>query len=65
MADIKIDFSRYTGGAENEDVSKKQNPQREIRPQAEKERAPDTVQRVAEAEGRSAWSGGWAGGRSR
>jgi hypothetical protein len=65
MADERIDFSRFTRSAVNEEVSKKENPQREIRPQTEKERAPDTTQRVAEKEGRSEWSGAWAGGRSR
>jgi len=65
MADERIDFSRFTRSAINEEVSKKENPQREIRPQAEKERAPDYTQRVAEKEGRSEWSGAWAGGRSR
>jgi hypothetical protein len=65
MADQRIDFSRSTGGPEPEDVNRHRNPQRETRPQAEKERAPDTHQRTAEKEGRSEWSGAWAGGRSR
>jgi hypothetical protein len=62
MADQRIDFSQR---AESEEVSKKQHPQRETRGQAEKERAPDYHQRVAEKEGRSEWSGGSWGGRSR
>ena len=44
----KIDFSRFTGiraesggRAENEQVSRHQHPERETRPQAEKERFPD------------------------
>ena len=48
MADQRIDFSRYTGGSDSEGVSRQQNPQREIRPQAEKERAPDYHQRSVE-----------------
>jgi len=65
MADARIDFTRYTGGAESEDVSRKLHPERETRPQSEKERAPDTHQRTAEKEGRSEWSGAWSGGRGR
>ena len=62
MADQQIDFSRP---AESEGASHQRHPQRETRQQAEKERAPDYTQRVAEKEGRSEWSGAWAGGRSR
>lgn len=59
MADQRIDFSRNT---ESEGVSHQIQPQRETRPQVEKERAPDTTQRTAEREGRSEWSGGSFGG---
>jgi len=62
MADQRIDFSR---NVESEGVSHQVQPQRETRPQAEKERAPDTYQRNLEREGRSEWSGGSWGGRSR
>jgi len=62
MADERIDFTR---AAESEGVSHHIHPERETRPQAEKERAPDTYQRTAEREGRSEWSGGSWGGRSR
>jgi hypothetical protein len=62
MADERIDFSRVE---ESEAVSHQLRPQRETRPQAEKERAPDYTQRAAEREGRSEWSGGSWGGRSR
>jgi hypothetical protein len=65
MADERIDYSRFTGGVEHEGVSRQKHPERETRPQAEKEHAPDYTQRVAEKEGRSAWSGAWAGGRTR
>jgi hypothetical protein len=62
MADERIDFTR---AAETEAVCHQRRPERETRPQAEKERAPDTYQRTAEKEGRSEWSGGSWGGRSR
>lgn len=55
----RIEFSRF---AESEDVSRKQHPQRETRPQAEKERAPDYYQRTKEREGGSEWSGASMGG---
>jgi hypothetical protein len=63
--DARIDYSRFT---ETEGVSRQQVPERNVRPQAEKERAPDYFQRTQEREGRSEWSGGnmgggtWAGG---
>jgi len=62
MADERIDFSR---AAETEAVCHQRRPERETRPQAEKERAPDTYRKTLEADGRSEWSGAWAGGRSR
>lgn len=62
MADERIDFTR---AAETETVCHQLRPERETRPQAEKERAPDSYQRTAEKEGRSEWSGGSWGGRSR
>ena len=58
------DFSQFTGH-ETEEVSKIVNPQREIRPQAEKERSPDYFQRQKEQDGRSEWSGGGWGGRGK
>lgn len=60
--DSRIDYSRFTGGAENQEVSRQQNPQQQLRPQAERERSPDTFQRTQEREGRSEWSGGNMGG---
>jgi len=67
-----IDLSRFTGiraesggRAENEHTSKIMNPQRELRPQSEKERFPDYQQRKSEIDGRSEWSGGTWGGRGR
>jgi len=67
------EFERYLAGlrsqsggrAENEEVSKGLNPQRETRPRFEIERHPDYFQRRAEAENRSNWSGANWGGRSR
>lgn len=58
MSDNRIDFSRYR---ESEEVSRQADPQR-VRPQAERERVPEYFQRTKEREGRSEWSGGWAGG---
>jgi hypothetical protein len=60
--DERIDYSRFTGGVEHEGVNRQKNPDREIRPQSEKERAPDYTQRRAESAGRSEWSGGSMGG---
>jgi hypothetical protein len=57
------DFSRFTGGAATEEESRQQLPATQLRPQAEKERAPDYFQRKQEREGNSEWSGGnWGGG---
>jgi hypothetical protein len=52
------------GRAESEYVSKRDLPQRETRPQGEKERSPDWYNRVQPASNeRSNWSGsGWSGG---
>ena len=65
-----IDFSRYLGSARaqsegraaNERESKRAHPERETRPQSEKERFADSFQRRREYEGRSNWSGGGMGG---
>ncbi len=57
--DNRIEFSRF---AESEDVSRAKHPQRETRPQSEKERAPDYYQRSQERDGGSSWSGGSGGG---
>jgi hypothetical protein len=63
--DPKIDLSKYVRPLpENGEVCRQITPQRETRPQAEKERAPDYFQRTQEREGRSEWSGGSAGGGS-
>jgi hypothetical protein len=62
MADQRIDYSRFTGGHEPEGVSHQKHPERETRPQAEKERASDYTRRTQEREGRSEWSGGNMGG---
>lgn len=65
--EVKIDFSQFTGlrtqgRAENEEVSRKQNPQMQLRPRAEAEHHPTYFQRAQEREGRSEWSGGSMGG---
>jgi hypothetical protein len=62
MADQRIDYSRFTGVLEPEGVSHQKHPERETRPQPEKERAPDYTRRAMEREGRSEWSGGSMGG---
>ncbi len=59
------DFSKYTGSGQGEDAKREQAPQEQLRPQAEKERAPSYFQRSQEKEGRSEWSGGTWSGRSR
>ena len=59
MDNNRIEFSRY---ADSEGVSQQKHPQRETRPQSEKERAPDYFQRTKEREGSSSWSGGNMGG---
>lgn len=46
---------------ENVEVARQQGPL-QLRPQAEKERQPDTFQKTQEKEGRSSWSGGSGGG---
>jgi hypothetical protein len=56
------DFSKYTGSAESEESRRAQVPEQHLRPQAEKERAPDYFRRTQEREGRSEWSGGSMGG---
>lgn len=56
------DFSKFTGGAESEDARRQQFPAQQLRPQSERERAPDAFQRAQEREGRSEWSGGSMGG---
>jgi hypothetical protein len=60
--DDRIDFSRYRDGAYQEEVSRHKHPERETRPQPEKERAPDYFQRTRERDGVSEWSGGRMGG---
>lgn len=56
--------SQSGGRAETEIVSRHAHPERETRPQPEKERFPDWYQRVQPANNqRSDWSGsGWSGG---
>ena len=59
----RIDFSEFTRvQPENNEVARQMNPQRETRPQADKEQNPDYHQRKRETEGNSPLSGGWAGG---
>jgi hypothetical protein len=60
--DARIDFSRFTGTGESEEVIRKLDPKRELRSPAEKERAPDFYQRGQERDGHSTWSGGNMGG---
>lgn len=67
------DFEQYLAGlraqsggrAATEGESKRALPQRETRPQSEKERFPDYFNRAVEREGRSEWSGSKWGGRGR
>jgi hypothetical protein len=61
------DFEKYMAGLRarvesNEGISRQIWPERETRPQAHKEAAPDYFQRTREREGNSPFSGGWAGG---
>lgn len=60
--DTRIDYSRFTGGSQSEEVARHLDPRRELRNPAEKERSPDYFQRSQEREGRSEWSGGNMGG---
>jgi hypothetical protein len=58
--DEKVDISKYLGGirvasggnAESEDVSRHNHPERETRPQLEKELHPDYFQRKQRERGR-------------
>jgi hypothetical protein len=64
---MEKDFAQYLNElrarTENEEVSRQLFPARQLRPQAERERAPDAFQRKQEREGNSEWSGGnWGGG---
>lgn len=57
------DFSKYTGRSESEDAARARLPEPHLRPQAEKERAPDYFQKTQERErGDSSWAGSSAGG---
>lgn len=60
--DARIDYSRFTGNGESEEVTRHRDPKRELRSPAEKERTPDFFQRGQERDGHSTWSGGSAGG---
>jgi hypothetical protein len=62
MSDVKIDFSRYRRGADNDEVERAQKPQQQLRPQTEIERHPTFFQKKQEQEGFS-WSGAVFGGR--
>jgi len=68
--DHAIDFSRYRDAAYHEEVSRKVNTQR-VRPQGEREQAPEYFQRRSERENNgsdfsgSKWGGGIWNGRSR
>ena len=59
--DSRIDYSRFTG-AQSEEVTRQNDPRRELRSQTEKERSPDYFQRTRERDGDSSWSGGSMGG---
>jgi len=61
MADKNIDFSRFTG-VDNAEELRRVDPRRERLSQADRERVPDYFQRQQEREGRSEWSGGSMGG---
>lgn len=59
----RIDLSRFTGVAQNEEVARQNDPRRELRPPAEKEK-PDYFQRDSSWAGSSMNGGNWSG-RSR
>jgi hypothetical protein len=61
MADIRIDFSRFTA-PESSEVARQIDPRREQKSQAAREHAPDYFQRQQERDGNSSWSGGSMGG---
>ena len=46
--DDQVNFSRFTGSAENGDVARQQDPRRELRSPAELERSPDYYRRSLE-----------------
>ncbi len=50
--------------SENTEVDRQRQPERDTRPQLEREREPDYRQVQQEREGNSNWSGGSWGGRS-
>jgi hypothetical protein len=61
------EFEKFMAGLRarvetNEGLSRQAWPEREARPQAQREAAPDSFQRTQEREGRSNWSGGSMGG---
>jgi hypothetical protein len=61
----EFDANAYLAGlrrAATEGEDRQMRPERETRPQPEKERNPDYFQRRQESEGRSEWSGGRMGG---
>jgi hypothetical protein len=61
--DSRIDYSRFTGGAESAEVSRQQQPQQQLRPQLEIERNPTYFQKQQErAREDSSWAGSSMGG---
>jgi hypothetical protein len=58
------DFSRFTGvgSVESSEVDRQAKPERDVRPQNEREHTPDAYRKKLEVEGHSEWSGGMAGG---
>lgn len=54
----RIDYSRFTGVANKEEVTRQEHP----RSQPEIERHPSYFQKQQEREGRSEWSGSYMGG---
>jgi len=48
--------------AESSEVDRQQKPERDTRPQQEREETPDSFRKALERDGHSEWSGGWAGG---
>jgi len=61
----RIDYSRFTGVAQNEEIARQNDPRREQQSPAEKEK-PDYFQRSKERErgDSSSWSGASMGGGS-
>jgi hypothetical protein len=65
MAQKLIDFEHYRLTFEKHELERQLNPNEHVREQREIEKHPTYFQKTVEREGRSNWSGGEWGGRSR